>query len=109
MKSFGEKISFVSPLNVETSYSTKSLGSKVKSTMEIFVEENQHNLKPKHIQSCTIEWCYFVGEDREDATHIGCWFENGFLVDYDGVFELPRQAVRILRKNGFSVPKDYIQ
>lgn len=47
----------------------------------------------------------------EDGAEIGLWFEysdNGTrtLVDYDGIFSLPREAVALLRAAGVIVPED---
>jgi hypothetical protein len=40
------------------------------------------------------------------AAEIGCWFESGSLVDYDGVYCLSMNAIKALRSAGWSVPRD---
>ena len=37
----------------------------------------------------------------EDGGCGGLWFEDGHLIDYDGVFELPIEIVRALETLGF--------
>lgn len=43
----------------------------------------------------------------DDVEHIGVWFENKILTDYDGVFSLPKQAIQLLREVGIIVPSDF--
>jgi hypothetical protein len=52
-----------------------------------------------------LEICNYKG-DRWIA-EIGCWFDKNRLVDYDGVFELPKVAIKALRKAGWTVPRDF--
>ena len=40
---------------------------------------------------------------------IGCWFINGVLEDYDGVFYLPSYVIKALRKAGWTVPKTFME
>ena len=56
-----------------------------------------------------IEWEYDIvsNNDTEDdggAEDIGLWFDEGTkeLRDYDGVFELPKQAIELLEENGYN-------
>jgi hypothetical protein len=49
---------------------------------------------------------YFIEWDiptLEEVENIGIWCEDGTKVlrDYDGVFELPEQAIELLKENGF--------
>jgi hypothetical protein len=41
-----------------------------------------------------------VGEDTE-TTEIGIWAEGTRITDYDGVFELPKQAITLLKNSGY--------
>ena len=47
-----------------------------------------------------IEWYYF-NENEDGCEEIGLWFDNGYVVDYDGVFSLPEQAVELLKERGY--------
>lgn len=40
----------------------------------------------------------FSGEDYSG----GLWFENGELIDYDGVTELPQSVITAIEKLGFN-------
>lgn len=33
----------------------------------------------------------------------GMWFENNELVDYDGVFELPYEVIKLMLDNGYDM------
>lgn len=48
-----------------------------------------------------IEWIYEDEEGYEDVVEIGLWFEGNKVTDYDGVFELPAQAIEMLKENGY--------
>ena len=37
---------------------------------------------------------------------IGLWWDNKELVDYDGVFELPKELATVLKENGFTLQDD---
>lgn len=64
-------------------------------------------LGPNHYE---IEWVFSPvnSPDDEDVEHIGLTFDGKTLTDYDGVFELPKEAVKLIRKAGFRVPKDFL-
>ncbi len=49
---------------------------------------------------------YGCFENQEDGTEGGLWFNNNELVDYDGVYEIPRQVVQALQ--GFKLNVDYV-
>ncbi len=87
-------LTFSSVLGLETSMSpmVESFGECL-STMELFTDD-------ENIPSM-IEW--YV-EELERTEHIGLWFEGKELVDYDGVFELPTEAVKLIRKAKYIVP-----
>jgi hypothetical protein len=57
--------------------------------MTLYLRDEGHGL---------IEW--EAGEDGEGAA-IGLIFEGRRVVDYDGVFELPMQAVKLLEAAGY--------
>jgi hypothetical protein len=86
-------ITFKSEIVSETSMSSipTSLG-KHTSTMELFhVSENRY----------CIEWDI---PTLDETYNIGIWVEDGTktVTEYDGVFELPEQAVKLLQNNGFN-------
>ena len=54
-----------------------------------------------------IEWIYNVGTKGEDMEHIGVWWKNKSLTDYDGVFDLPKQAIELMRQAGIRVGRDF--
>jgi hypothetical protein len=43
----------------------------------------------------------------DEVEHIGLWFLDGDLTDYDGTMALPPQAVAMLRSYGFTVGPDF--
>lgn len=56
-----------------------------------------------------IEWEYEFPNDSnlDDMESIGIYTENSTVVDYDGVFELPKEAIKLLRKHKIRVPRDF--
>lgn len=44
-------------------------------------------------------------DDQEEYAEVGLWVEGGELVDYDGVFSLPREVATVLREAGVRVPR----
>lgn len=88
-------LTFNSQLVLETTSAVQELGAH-ESTMELFTSE--------HGTPEMIEWdC----PELEMTEHIGLWFDNKTLTDYDGVFELPMEAIKLIRKAGFTVPRDF--
>jgi hypothetical protein len=77
----------------EGSWGSRRIG-KYASTMTLYAD-GPHYL---------IEWDI---PKLEMTEHIGLTFEHKTLVDYDGVFSLPREAVAFLRKQGFTIPKEF--
>ena len=43
----------------------------------------------------------------EETVEYGIWVQDGILVDYDGAFSLPSQAIKLLRDNGITVPVEF--
>ena len=66
----------------------ESLGRR-RHRMTLHLQDEGHGL---------IEW--EAGDDGEGAA-IGLIFEDRRVVDYDGVFELPMQAVKLLEAAGY--------
>ena len=89
------RLTFESPINVDNGYTNEPQGT-FKSEMELFTDNNG---KP-HL----IEW--YVPK-LDELEHIGIFFEGKTLVDYDGVFELPKEAIKLIRKAGYKVPKHF--
>lgn len=64
---------------------------------------------------CMIEW-----HDKliDNVEHIGIWledvefivdsYEKATLADYDGVFELPAQAIKLLKDCGIVVSEEFV-
>ena len=48
-----------------------------------------------------IEWTINEGLDSEEITEIGIWAEDKKVTEYDGVFELPKEAIQLLNQAGF--------
>lgn len=100
----GEKVGaleFTSPINMENSFTQWNVAKKAKSVMELYFYKDQHGF---------IEWCI---DELDMVENIGLVFEfdkkgKRTLVDYDGIFALPKQAVKLLRKHGVVVGKDFI-
>lgn len=49
-----------------------------------------------------IEWEVGSGEDVE-IVEIGVWTEGNKVTEYDGVFELPKEALKLLKDNGYDI------
>lgn len=93
-----DTLTFTSPINREYSNvaQQRTLGV-YKSTMDLYAAEDK--------MRCFIEWDI---PDLEETYEIGLWCEGGILVDYDGLFQLPIQAVTLLRRNGVTVPQEFV-
>jgi len=61
----------------------------------------KQTMKLHHIESSyLIEW--IVGEGvYEEIVEIGIWVKDKKVVEYDGVFELPKEAIQLLKDEGF--------
>jgi hypothetical protein len=76
----------------------------LKSTMELFTDD-----EPKADNGYgSIEWIVFDGEDEIEVEHIGLWWSGKKLTDYDGVFSLPMEAIKLIRSYGITVSKDFL-
>ena len=93
------QVKFTSNINIDNGLTNISQGD-MRSEMELFQDGDK---APR-----MIEWCvYNKNNDYEFVEHIGLWFDGKTLVDYDGVFELPKEAIKLIRKSGYSVPKHF--
>lgn len=84
---------FHSPINQEGSWGQRPLAKRAKSVMRLYYYKDQHAF---------IEW---EVPALDLVEHIGLVFEfdragKRTLVDYDGVFTLPDQAMDLLEKHG---------
>lgn len=99
-------IEFTTELVLErSSISTlQSLGIH-KCSMELYTEDGT----VQRDDVGTIEWIMGIDTPEEDvAAHIGVWWdEKKRLTSYDGVFSLPKEAVKLLRKAGVIVPNEF--
>ena len=89
------KLVFYSPINYENSYTSRRLADNAKSIMTLH--------EPKDGDP------YITWEipELEREEEIGLKFHGKRLADYDGVFELPPKAIKLLRQNGYVVPRDF--
>lgn len=68
------------------------------STMDLYLSDDRRR--------GAIEWDIPALETTED---IGLWFdEHGELFDFDGIMELPREAVSLLRSFNFKVDDEFL-
>lgn len=97
-------LTFESPINSDNGYINTYQGEHV-STMELFLHDDPDTgeLSTKTNGCGAIEW--YV-ESLDMGANIGLWWRHGKLVDYDGVYELPPEAAKLLKKFGVSTPKD---
>ena len=68
-------------------------------SMEIFFNDDD-------TPTC-IEWIIEYDDGTTDEENIGLWFENRTLTDFDGLFSLPYHARKLIRLNGFRIPRDF--
>lgn len=85
------KITFTSPIGIDNGYTNASQGIQ-ESTMELFYNEGY-------------AWIEWIVEALDLVEHIGIFCQNAPMVlsDYDGVFEMPVEAKKFLRDNGYDV------
>ena len=91
-------IEFKQELNLESSYSRVDIGMHF-NRMEL-------KIQPSGYYGCII-WNYGKNAADEDETVIGLSFNgNGELSDYDGVYDLPKEARQLLKLNGYELDED---
>lgn len=86
---------FISPISIDNGFINSFIG-EFNCSMELFTDDN----KTPH----SIEW---IVNDGQEVQNIGLYFEGKSLIDYDGVFELPIQAVELINKAGFLVDDSF--
>lgn len=90
---------FKSSLIMEGSWGEQSLGEH-ESVMELYLTEDKTR--------GFIEWDV---PDLQELTEIGLWFQTyggkPMLVDYDGVFALPEEAIKMLEDVGVFVGTEF--
>lgn len=87
---------FTSNINIDNGVSNTSIGTKT-SEMELFIDDDG--------TPSMIEWV--VEDDEEIVEHIGLSFDGKDLDDYDGVFELPKEAILLIKESGYNVSEDF--
>lgn len=93
-------ITFRSPINIERSSSAHSenLSPDTESTMDFYIAAGTE-------RRGWIEWDI---PELEMSEEIGIWWDHNMeLCDYDGIFELPEQAIPLLESAGIKVGEDY--
>jgi hypothetical protein len=91
-----KKIEFESEIYREYSASPnlEPLG-KAKCTMELFMNNEES-------KGC-IEWEMDYDDGEYSSESIGLWFDNQrCLTDYDGVFSMPKEAIKLLEDCGYN-------
>lgn len=86
---FDETVTFVSPINLETTYRNTQISEKAKSTIQVVKSAGGNGW---------FEW--FVPE-LDMCSGGQLLFEGKKLVEYDGVFDLPDEMISFLEKNGY--------
>ena len=79
-----QTIEFESRIVRETSFSSEDLG----------MHHNKMQLIPTDYG-----YCIELIIDDEEVVEIGIWTKGNKVTDYDGVFELPKEAIKLLKKN----------
>ena len=81
---------FTSRVRSETAYGVRADYGECENTMRLI--QGKENL--------LIEWT--VGTEKEpiDEAEIGIWTAGKKVIEYDGVFELPKEAIEMLNKFG---------
>jgi hypothetical protein len=91
-------LEFKHELCLESSYSRIDLGMHF-NRMELKIDKSGYY---GHII-----WNYGKNAADEDETVIGLSFNgNGELCDYDGVFDLPKEAIQLIKANGYTLDDD---
>lgn len=91
MQKIAEKKIKPTHMTLDSSFGTRKVGKNA-STMTLYADGAHY----------FIEWDIPALERTEN---IGLTFEHKTLIDYDGVFSLPSEAIAFLRKQGFHVPR----
>lgn len=84
---------FTAPLGIDDGYRNHAIADAATHTFTLTGEKGDDYL--------CVEWDVET-KDAEYYEVIGLWFNNGTLVDYDGVFELPVQLLDWLTELGYN-------
>jgi hypothetical protein len=91
-------IEFEQELCLESSFNRVDLGTFF-NRMELVINEKSGN--------GYIIWNYGKDAADEDETVIGLSFNHKKeLEDYDGVYDLPKEAITLIRQNGYDLNED---
>jgi hypothetical protein len=93
MQKIAEKIIKPTDMVSEGSWGSRNIG-KHASTMTLYADGSHY----------FIEWDIPTLSMTET---IGVWFEHKTLTDYDGAMSLPKEAISLLRKAKFHVPREF--
>lgn len=105
MKTTGKTFKFNSPLNWEHSSGlVVSISQHTESTFELFTKCGDI----PHTGYGQVEWTYTTDSQQPSVEQIGIWWTNNQLDEYDGVFELPKQAVEFIQSLGIQVGPDFL-
>ena len=86
------KMTFTSPVNLDNGYENCRLADEVVSIMELF----------DTTQNGTYYICWeIVNLGIFEQIGVYCYENDKVLSDYDGVFDMPKQARQLLEENGF--------
>lgn len=88
---------FTSSISIDNGYSNNYKGEYT-SSMELFKNDKG--------TPTVIEWCV---DELDEVEHIGLSFDGKSLDDYDGVFDLPKQAIQLIQKAGYTVGKEFTE
>ena len=90
---------FSSPIRRQTAYDIVQVDYGVqKQKMKLIPIKSDE----KGTKRFVIEWEIGDGLDYEE---IGIWIKGNKVTEYDGVFELPEQAIKLLKQNGYDTSK----
>ena len=75
----------------------------------VYVYDKKKDTKSFHVEiSTSKKYGWFEHHTRGDECGGGLWFDNELrLIDYDGVFELPKEVIQAIRDLGCSVSKEF--
>ena len=85
---------FYSPINLESSFQVIPVSKSMRSTMQFFPHTDG--------KGC-IEWVVWNGDGSDlFVEDIGLWWDAETMEfdQYDGVFDIPREAMQLLQANG---------
>ncbi len=85
------KYSFRSPINIDNGFTNTNIAPEAESVLNLF---------KTGLGSYLIEWEI---EELNMVEHIGifCYETDKIISDYDGVFEVPEEAIKFLKEQGF--------